>query len=101
MLCPTRDKIHVLDAATARPRKVIDLSVRGAGGGNLLVADGRLLIATANELIALDLHGGNANENPDNGVAVHHGRDVLPQARYVTRTSAFGRRLRVDSRPDP
>ena len=53
VLWPTRDKLYVFDQQTAQPRKVIDLAARGVTGGNLLVADGRLLIATDNELIAL------------------------------------------------
>ena len=56
MFWPTRDKLYVFDQHTAQPRKVIDLAVRGAAGGNLLVADGRLLIATERELIAIDPH---------------------------------------------
>ena len=58
VLWPTRDKLYIFDAVSARPRKVIDLAARGAAGGNLLVADGRLLIATENELIAMATHGG-------------------------------------------
>ena len=46
VLWPTRDKLYVFDQQTAQPRKVVDLAARGASGGNLLVADGRLLIAT-------------------------------------------------------
>ncbi len=53
---PTREKIYVFDANTARPKKVFDLLPRGATGGNLLVGRGRLLIATAKELIALGQH---------------------------------------------
>lgn len=53
VLFPTREKICVFDGETARPKKVIDLAPRGVGGGNLLAWRGRLLIATAGELIAL------------------------------------------------
>ena len=58
VLWPTRDKLYIFDQLSAQPRKVVDLAARGAAGGNLLVADGRLLIATENELIAIGTHGG-------------------------------------------
>ena len=58
VLWPTRHKIYVFDPQTARPRKVIDLALFGVDGGNLLVADGRLLLATGTELIALGQGGG-------------------------------------------
>ncbi len=53
---PTREKIYVFDQQTAELKKAIDLAPLGARGGNLLVADGRLLIANRNELIALGPH---------------------------------------------
>ena len=43
---------------TARLKKEIDLGPLGVRGGNLLVADGRLLIATPSELIVLGTNGG-------------------------------------------
>jgi len=58
VLWPTRERIHEFDPRTARPTGVIDLVPRGATGGNLLVADGRLLIATDAELIALRREAG-------------------------------------------
>ena len=58
VLWPTRDKLYIFDSRSAQPRKVVDLKARGAAGGNLLVADGRLLIATENELIGLGTRGG-------------------------------------------
>ena len=58
VLWPTRDKLYIFDQKTAQPKKVIDLAIRGAVGGNLLVADGQLLIATGNELIAIGVQGG-------------------------------------------
>ena len=61
VLWPTRDKLLIFDQQTARPWKDIDLTIRGASGGNLLVADGRLLIATENELILIGPYGGSAN----------------------------------------
>jgi hypothetical protein len=54
VLWPTRDKLYIFDQLSAQPQKVVDLTVRGVTGGNLLVADGRLLIATESELIAID-----------------------------------------------
>lgn len=56
VLWPTRQKIYIFDQKTARPKKVIELAPLGITGGNLLVADGRLLISTGTELIALG-HG--------------------------------------------
>jgi outer membrane protein assembly factor BamB len=55
---PTRDKIYVFDHAIGRLRREVPLLPRGIGGGNLLVADGRLLVAGADELVGLDQHGG-------------------------------------------
>ncbi len=52
VLWPTAEKIFVFDQATGRIRREIALVPRHAGGGNLLVARGRLLIATDRELIA-------------------------------------------------
>jgi outer membrane protein assembly factor BamB len=67
VLWPTRDKLYVFDARTARPRKAIDLRARSASGGNLLVAGGRLLVATESELLALDWEGGDARIAEDIG----------------------------------
>jgi outer membrane protein assembly factor BamB len=59
VLWPTRQKIYVFDQKTAKPQKVIDLAALGLTGGNLVVAGGhdqvagRLLVATATELVAL------------------------------------------------
>lgn len=57
VLWPTRDKLYVFDSQTAQSRKVIDLAARGAAGGNLLIGDRRLLVATGTELIALEAFG--------------------------------------------
>jgi len=65
VLWPTREKIYVFDQKTARQKKVIDLLPRGASGGNLLVAGGRVLIATSTELIALGQQGGSPQEHTD------------------------------------
>jgi outer membrane protein assembly factor BamB len=53
VLWPTRQKLYVFDQKTARPMKVVDLAPWALSGGNLLVADGRLLLANATELVAL------------------------------------------------
>ena len=53
VLWPTREKIYVFDQQTARLKREIQLAPLGVRGGNLLVADGRLLIATPSELIVL------------------------------------------------
>ncbi len=69
VLWPTRERIYVFDQKTARPKRVIDLVPYGVTGGNLLVASGRLLIATATELIALDRHSGVQKEKAQGMVA--------------------------------
>ncbi len=53
VLWPTRNRLFIFDAQTAAPRKAFDLAARDALGGNLTVADRRLLIATATEVIAI------------------------------------------------
>lgn len=53
VLWPTRDKLHIFDRQTAKPSITLDLKMRGAAGGNLLAAGKMLLIATADELIAI------------------------------------------------
>jgi hypothetical protein len=58
VLWPTRDKLFIFDTQTARPRRIVDLAALRASGGNILVAEGRLLIATENELIAFGVVGG-------------------------------------------
>jgi outer membrane protein assembly factor BamB len=60
VLWPTHDKLYLFDRQTAELRKLIDLTARGAAGGNMLVAGGQLLIATENEVIMLGTHGGTA-----------------------------------------
>jgi outer membrane protein assembly factor BamB len=50
---PTREKIYQFDQASGRLKKAFDLVPRGITGGNLLVAGGRMLIATPQELVAL------------------------------------------------
>jgi outer membrane protein assembly factor BamB len=53
VLWPTREKIYQFDQASGRLQKAIELKARGVRGGNLVVAGGRLLIATPEELVAL------------------------------------------------
>ncbi len=62
VLWPTRDKLYIFNQQTARPRRVVDLTALGVSGGNLLVAHGRLFIATERELIALGTTGGKADK---------------------------------------
>jgi len=52
-LWPTKERILVFDLKTGQARKSIELAPINAQGGNLLVTDHGLLIAAANELIAL------------------------------------------------
>jgi cellulose synthase operon protein C len=67
VLWSTRDRLYIFDRQSARPEKVVDLTALGASGGNLLVAHGKLLIATESELIALGTIGG----KPDIGSTSH------------------------------
>ncbi|MHC4401316.1 MAG: outer membrane protein assembly factor BamB family protein, partial [Planctomycetota bacterium] len=53
VLWPTRDKIYVFDQTTGRQKRVLSLAPYGLTGGNLVVSDGYLLIATSDELAAL------------------------------------------------
>ncbi|NUQ61701.1 MAG: PQQ-like beta-propeller repeat protein [Pirellulales bacterium] len=50
---PTREQIYVFDQTTAQLKKQIPLIPRGVTGGNLFIAGDCLVIATANQLIAL------------------------------------------------
>jgi len=49
---PTRERIYLFDQRTGRMRREIQLLPRGATGGNLVVAAGRLLIVGADEMVA-------------------------------------------------
>jgi len=62
---PVRDRIHVLDAAEATPVGTIELGASGLGGGNLLVAGERLIVATNGELGALAARGAAAAPSPE------------------------------------
>jgi outer membrane protein assembly factor BamB len=57
VLWPTRDKLYVFSQKTGQSEKVIDLTVRGALGGNLLVADGRLLVASVDGILVFNTTG--------------------------------------------
>lgn len=62
---PARDRIHVFDAAEATPLAAIELGASGLGGGNLLVAGDKLIVATNRELVALAARGGPAAPPPE------------------------------------
>ncbi len=62
VLWPTREKIYVFDQQTARLKREIQLAPLGLRGGNLLVADGHLLIATPSELVVLAINAGPKKE---------------------------------------
>ncbi len=84
VLWPTEKKIYTFDRKTAEPKKVIDLAARGARGGNLVVAgDGRLLIATPDELIAMRRFGGPPTTGGE-GIAKAPPRAVSPRLGSVT-----------------
>jgi hypothetical protein len=54
---PTRDRIHVFSQSGPQPtRQPIDLAPLGLTGGNLVIADGVLLIAAADKLVAFAGH---------------------------------------------
>lgn len=65
---PTRDKIYVFDLKSALPVRAIDLAPRRTSGGNLVIAGGRLLIATDDELVTLDERVGPPPERKSRGV---------------------------------
>jgi outer membrane protein assembly factor BamB len=58
VLWPTREKVYVFHQQTAQLKKEIELAPLGVRGGNLLVANGRLLIATPTELVLLGIKAG-------------------------------------------
>jgi len=64
VLWPTRDTIHVFDRASGQQKKVISLEGRDATGGNLLVTERRLLIASGDELVALGVHARPPDQPP-------------------------------------
>jgi outer membrane protein assembly factor BamB len=62
---PTRREIYVFNAKTAQQEKVINLPPRGIGGGNLLFAAGRLLVAGPTELVALNVYAKGSRQTLD------------------------------------
>jgi len=62
---PTREKIYVFDQRTARLLREIPLVPRGLTGGNLVATPEGLLVATADELIALRGDGSPVGEPPE------------------------------------
>lgn len=61
---PTRETIEVFEAESARHRRTIALAPFGLKGGNLLVAQGTLLMATAEELVAFSNTAGLRPQSP-------------------------------------
>ncbi|MEX2316089.1 MAG: PQQ-binding-like beta-propeller repeat protein [Pirellulales bacterium] len=60
---PTRKEIHVLDAATGAPtRKPLDITALGGDGANLIVAEGYLIAAGNNRMMAYGQSHGRAPE---------------------------------------
>lgn len=57
---PARDKVYVFDANTAGQVRLYDLVPHDARGGNLVMAGGRLLVATPDELVAFAADAGPA-----------------------------------------
>lgn len=64
ILWPMRNGVQVLDTATGQPRKLIELSVRGATGGTLLSVGDQLLITTNKELTSLGPNAGKRRNHP-------------------------------------
>ena len=55
---PTRDRIYVFGSDTGLPlRQPVELGTLGVQGGNLVICDGILVIATADELVAFNESG--------------------------------------------
>jgi outer membrane protein assembly factor BamB len=55
---PTRDRMYVFGTDTGRQlRQPVELGTLGVQGGNLVICDGVLLIATPNELVAFNASG--------------------------------------------
>jgi len=71
---PSRDKILVFAARSARLKRDIPLGPRRVTGGNLLVANGQLLLATGSGLVAFGARGSLPAENATDlttNVSVH------------------------------
>jgi outer membrane protein assembly factor BamB len=67
VLFPLRESIEVLRLADGQPLREIDLKFRGSpgeptlGGGHLIAVADSLIIASGNELVVLDRHGGRSS----------------------------------------
>ncbi|MEX0715020.1 MAG: PQQ-binding-like beta-propeller repeat protein [Planctomycetaceae bacterium] len=67
---PTRETIEVVSQRTGRrQRDPIQLRAKGAGGGNLLIAAGRLLIAQSTRLVAFGADAGSTPSAADEPIA--------------------------------
>jgi outer membrane protein assembly factor BamB len=58
VLRPTRTTLEIFGRNDGERRREIELTTRGAQGGNLIAVDDALLIVGGNELIVFDRHGG-------------------------------------------
>ena len=68
MYWPTRERIYVFDQRTGQQvRQPIDLAALGLQGGNLVIHDGVMLLAAADELVALNATG--RSETPPDAAA--------------------------------
>ncbi len=55
---PTRERIYVFDQGSGRQvRQPIELAALGVQGGNLVIHDGVMLVASADELVAFNATG--------------------------------------------
>ena len=77
---PTREKIFVFDRRSAQLVNSIELGPKNACGGNLVIAQGRLLIATAEELIAFGRTAGKSADEKDNATAASDRADQISVA---------------------
>jgi outer membrane protein assembly factor BamB len=76
VLWPTREKIYVFDQQTSHLKREIELAPLGVRGGNLLVVNGHLLIATPSELI--ELATGSGKNRPPRPELTFISRDQAP-----------------------
>jgi hypothetical protein len=55
---PTRERIYVFDQGSGRQmRQPIELAALGTQGGNLVIQDGVMLVASVDELVAFNATG--------------------------------------------
>lgn len=95
VLWTTHENLYFFDQQTAQPRRVVDLAVRGASGGNLLVTDGRLLIATDAELIAIGPYGGKSRDGE--GIANCRFMTAPAISQFATCNFQFAIRILTDT----